>query len=375
MIINRRTLLGASAASLGATLAPRLAFAAGAASEKRLVFILQRGAADGLGILAPVGDPDYARLRGALVEDYAGLPQIGGLFALHPSLKQSAAMFAAGQMMAIHAVASGYRDRSHFDGQNILESGGTKPYARKDGWLNRLVGLMPQSEASGIAISQTIPLALQGPNKASSYAPSRMPEAADDYMRRIGQLYMGDERLHALWEESLATRALAEGMGGDTGNMRQSADVGALAARMLAADKGACVAMIETSGWDTHNNQRQRLARELTSLDALVVALRDGLGSLWQETLVIVATEFGRTAAINGTAGTDHGTASATLLYGGALGGGKVLGDWPGLAQANLFQGRDLQPTSALESVIASACATHFGLDPAQTKKALYPDM
>lgn len=373
MILNRRTLLSGSAAALGAAALPKVAFAAPGSGKKRLVFVLQRGAADGLGIVAPVGDPDYGRLRGALAEDYAEAPRIGGLFALHPAMTKSAGMFAQGEMMAVHAVASNYRDRSHFDGQNVLESGGSRPYQRKDGWLNRLVGLIPESEASGIAISQTIPLALQGPNKSGSYAPSRLPDAADDYMGRISNLYMNDPRLHMLWEESIATRELAEGMEG-SGNMRQAADVGALAARMLAPEDGARIAMIETSGWDTHYGQRQRLNRELSRLDTLIFALKDGLGPLWSDTMVIVATEFGRTAAINGTNGTDHGTASTTLLYGGSIGGGTVLGDWPGLRQADLYQGRDLKPTGALEDVISSSVASHFVLDPDKTKRTLYPD-
>lgn len=373
MIINRRTLIGASAAVASAALMPRIAFGAPHAGTKRLVFILQRGAADGLGIIAPIGDPAYAGLRGALAEDYDGAPQIGGLFALHPSLSNSATMFAKGEMMAVHAVASTYRDRSHFDGQNILESGGSRPYQRKDGWLNRLVGLLPGEAESGLALSQTIPLALQGPNKAGSFAPSRLPDAKDDFVRRIGQMYMADERLHALWEDGIATRALAETMDDGSGNIRQAADIGALAARMLSSEQGARIAMIETSGWDTHFGQRQRLARELGGLDAMIAALKQGMGQHWADTLVIVATEFGRTAAVNGTNGTDHGTASATLLYGGSVNGGSVLGDWPGLRQTDLYEGRDLRPTSGLENIIASTCASHFGLDADLTRRTLYP--
>lgn len=372
MNINRRTLLGVSGAAFGVSALPRVAFAATGGGTKRLVFIVQRGAADGLGIIAPTGDPAYAALRGALAEDYAGLPQIEGLFALHPALKHSGTLFASGEMMAVHAVASRYRDRSHFDGQNILESGGNRPYERKDGWLNRLIGLLPGDDASGIAVSQTIPLALQGANKSGSYAPSRLPDANEDFMQRVSQLYMTDERLHTLWEESLATRAVAEAMDG-SGNMRQATDVARLAARLLSAEGGARVAMVETTGWDTHSGQRQRLARELSNLDVFVSELKNAMGDLWSDTLVIVATEFGRTAAVNGTNGTDHGTASTTLLYGGALGGGKVLGDWPGLRPGDLHQGRDLKATSQLEDVIASVCASHFALDPELTCRTLYP--
>lgn len=373
MNLNRRSLLGGSAAALGVAALPTVSFAASGTGKKRLIFVLQRGAADGLGIVAPIGDPNYAKLRGALTEDYADAPKIGGLFALHPAMEKSAEMFAAGEMMAVHAVASRYRDRSHFDGQNILESGGMRPYQRKDGWLNRLVGLIPETDASGIAISQTIPLALQGPNNSSSYAPSRLPDASDGYMQRISNLYMNDPRLHMLWEESVSTREVAEGMEGG-GNMRRASDVAALTARMLSAEDGARIAMVETNGWDTHFGQRQRLRRELGNLDTFIASLKGELGPIWNDTMVIVATEFGRTAAVNGTGGTDHGTGSAALMYGGSLGGGIVMGDWPGLRQSDLYQGRDLKPTAGLETVIATSVASHFALDPERTKRVLYPD-
>jgi uncharacterized protein (DUF1501 family) len=142
---------------------------------------------------------------------------------------------------------------------------------------------------------------------------------------------------------------------------------------MLAAD-GSRIAMIETNGWDTHSAQRGRLTTQLRDLDQLLAALKTGLGADWANTLVVVATEFGRTARPNGTGGTDHGQASAAMLLGGAVAGGKVVADWPGLANAALYEGRDLKPTTDLDALIAGALAQHFGLAPSRVMTTLFPE-
>ncbi len=270
----------------------------------------------------------------------------------------------------MHAVASPYRERSHFDGQNVLESGGSAPYERKDGWLNRLVGMLPKSRSEAIAFAPTIPLALRGAAEVGSYAPSALPEAPDDLMARVSQLYEADEQLHALWSTAMEARAL----GAATEARQDPASVGRTAASFLAEPDGPRVAMIETSGWDTHSAQQGRLANQLKALDAMIGALRSGLGDVWKETTVLVATEFGRTAAANGTGGTDHGTASAALLAGGAVKGGRVLADWPGLAPNALYDGRDLAPTLDLDMLIAATAAETFGFDPEKTMRTLFAD-
>lgn len=369
-MIDRRSLLATAPAVAAALFAPRIAFAR-AATERRLVFIIQRGAADGLGTLAPVGDPAFAGARGVLAADFAAAPQIGGMFALHPALKAIAALHGEGRALFVHATASPYRDRSHFDGQNVLETGGAGAYQVKDGWLNRLLGILPADQARAIAVAATVPLALRGSHDVASYAPSALPRANEDLIQRVSMLYEGDRQLHALWSEAVDTRKLTSDMAADGG--RNAAATGALAAKLLAAPGGARIAMIETGGWDTHAQQRGRLAAQLAGLDALVGALRTGLGPLWAETLVIVATEFGRTVAINGTGGTDHGTASAAMLLGGTVKGGRVLADWPGLAPGALHEGRDLKPTTPLDGVIGGAVAAHFALDPARAMAALFP--
>jgi uncharacterized protein (DUF1501 family) len=368
-MIDRRFVLRSAAGALALTMAPRLAFAR-AATERRFVFIIQRGAADGLSIVAPVGDPAFAAQRGALAQDFDGAARLDGMFALHPALAAVGGLYKQGQALFAHAVASPYRDRSHFDGQNVLETGGAGAYQLRDGWLNRLLGVLPEEEARALAVAATIPMALRGPHKVSSYAASNLPDAPSDLMQRVSMLYAGDAQLHALWEQAMATNALAAGIA-DTS--RNAAATGALAAKLLAPVDGARIAMIETTGWDTHAGQRARLATQLKGLDAMVGALQQGLGPLWSDTLVLVATEFGRTVAINGTGGTDHGTGSMAMLIGGAVKGGRVAADWPGLKAAQLYQGRDLRPTTQLDALIGGAVAAHFGVAPDRTMAALFP--
>ncbi|PKP89587.1 MAG: hypothetical protein CVT77_17485 [Alphaproteobacteria bacterium HGW-Alphaproteobacteria-16] len=372
-MLNRRNFVyAATAGALSLGFAPRLAFAQ-AATERRFVFIIQRGAADGLGTVAPVGDPAFAAQRGVLAEDFAaGAPKLDAMFALHPRLTDIGKLYAAKQALFVHAVASPYRDRSHFDAQNVLETGGSDAYRLKDGWLNRLLGVLPDDARRGIAVAATIPMAMRGRVKVASYAPSALPDASDDLLGRVATLYAEDPQLHAIWQQATATRNLTSDLAADNG--RNAAATGALAARLLAAKDGARVAMIETGGWDTHAGQRGRLGAQLNGLDRMVAALREGLGPVWNDTLVLVATEFGRTVKVNGTGGTDHGTGSAAMLLGGTVQGGRVLADWPGLSDAALYEGRDLKPTAGLDSVIAGATAAHFGIDPARMAAALFPD-
>ena len=370
-MINRRNLvLTGAAGALSLGFAPRIAFAQ-AASDRRFVFIIQRGAADGLGTLAPVGDPAFAAQRGILAQDFADAPKLDAMFALHPNLKNVAQMYAAKEALFVHAVASPYRDRSHFDAQNVLETGGVAAYQLKDGWMNRLLSVLPDDARKGIAIAATIPMALRGKVEVASYAPSVLPDASDDLLGRVAMLYAEDPQLHAIWEQATATRTLTGDLAANNG--RNAAATGALAARLLAAENGARIAMIETGGWDTHAGQRGRLGAQLNGMDQMIAALKTGLGPLWGKTMVLVATEFGRTVKVNGTQGTDHGTGSVAWLLGGAVQGGRVVADWPGLSDAALYEGRDLRPTAGLDAVIGSAAAAQFGVDPARAMPALFP--
>ncbi|MFW5634483.1 MAG: DUF1501 domain-containing protein, partial [Erythrobacter sp.] len=307
--------------------------------------------------------------------DYADARRAEGFFAIHPALDAVGAAYERGEALFVHAAATAYRERSHFDGQNLIETGGTRPYGTKDGWLNRLVALHAEAHAKAppraLAIAPTMPLALRGAAPASSYAPSALPEASGDFMGRVAQLYAGDPQLGALLAQAMETRAMAET--NDLSNLRDARAAGELAASLMREEGGARIAMIELGGWDSHANQPFQFTRAARQLDALLGAYAAGMGSAWGETLVLVATEFGRTARFNGTNGTDHGTAGAAIALGGAVAGRRVIADWPGLGDGALHEGRDLAPTLALESVLAGAVAEHFALDPKTAMARLFP--
>jgi uncharacterized protein (DUF1501 family) len=373
--LDRRTLIAGSLMLGASGLAlPRIALAQGSGT-RNLLFVLLRGAADGMAMLAPVGDPGLEALRGASLADYADAPRIGSFFALHPALAEVGKAAASGEALFVHAAATAYRERSHFDGQNLLETGGTAPYTTKDGWLNRLVALLAETRRSdaprALAVATAVPLALRGAAPVSSYAPTVLPDASADFLARVAGLYDNDAELAGLWSRALETRAMA---GEDNPRaLRDAGANGALVASLMKGENGARIAMVELDGWDTHANQRGAFARSARGLDALLAAYRAGMGEDWANTLVLVATEFGRTAKLNGTGGTDHGTGGAAMVLGGAVRGGRVIADWPGLGASQLYEGRDLAPTIALESVLTGAVAEHFGLDPVQAMARLFP--
>jgi uncharacterized protein (DUF1501 family) len=367
---NRRGFLAASAVL---SVAPGLALAR-TQGDARLVVILLRGAMDGLNVIVPVGDPAYGSARGMLAINDA--VRLSADFGRHPALENFGKAYAAKQALAVHAIASPYRDRSHFDAQNVMETGGLAAYALKDGWLNRALGASPGQSA--VAIAQAMPAILQGRQPASSYAPSRMPDAPTDLMARISQLYAGDPLLEMRWAEALETRAVAEGMGGGMmaggpgrGQLAPLADI---AAKLLSAADGARIAVLDHGGWDTHAAQGARLTNQLRQLDAAFAALQAGLAQVWDKTVVVAITEFGRTVAANGTGGTDHGTASAALLMGGAVNGGRVIADWPGLGRSALYEGRDLRPTADLRALLKGVLADHMKLPAAALDRVVFPD-
>jgi uncharacterized protein (DUF1501 family) len=213
---------------------------------------------------------------------------------------------------------------------------------------------------------------LRGAIDVTTYAPSALPQADQDLLLRVEQLYANDVQLHALWS---AARD-AQDMAGNarSGERRQDpAALGRAAAGFLARADGPRIAMFETSGWDTHSGQNSRLASRLKALDSLTGALQAGLGATWTQTVVLVVTEFGRTVAANGTGGTDHGTGAAAMLLGGVVRGGRVIADWPGLKPSDLHEGRDLKPTLGLEALIPWVCAETFRIDPERVTRVLFP--
>ncbi len=370
MLVSRRSLLATGLAAAPLMMVPGFALAR-AETDKRFVMIILRGAMDGVNVVVPVGDPAYAPARAGLA--YQAPPTIGGLFAVHPALVETMRMYDAHEALFVHAVASPYRDRSHFDGQNILETGGASPYARKDGWLNRLLPLLPGGTRA-IAVASSVPPILRGHSAVESYAPSGLPEPTDDLLSRVSAMYAPDAELHPIWDEAMAARRLAQASGADAKGGRDLPRLARLAADFLTKPDGARIAVLESDGWDTHSGQQGRLTNQLKQLDTALAALKTGLGPDWANSVVLCATEFGRTVAANGTGGTDHGTASAAILAGGALAGGRVIADWPGLAGSALYEARDLRPTTDLRAVLLAASAQHLGVDPARAARALFAD-
>ena len=387
MVSRRDILRGVGAAAMVSGI-PGLTFAR-AESDARFVLVILRGAADGLAIAAPYGDGNYRKIRGELAlpapGDSGGPNKLDGLFGLHPSLSNTYKQYRENQALIIHAVASPYRERSHFDGQDVLENGAAQVGSLRDGWLNR--ALKPLGGALGdevaIAMAQNTPLVLRGDNSVTSWAPSQLPDAEESTLRRLQDLYADDEFFATRLTQALDAQAIADGEKG-MGQMRsrgndaeQLRTMMQAAARFLTAENGPRIAVLEASGWDTHANQGTStgsLANRLEGLDDGLLALQSGLGDAWSKTIIAVVTEFGRTVAVNGTRGTDHGTASAAILLGGAVAGGRVVTDWPGLRSADLYQGRDLKPTTDMRSVFKTVLAEHLEVPETHLERVVFPD-
>jgi len=444
--MKRRDFLTAGAMAAGAALlGPRVTFAGMADGNKpRLVFVILRGALDGLAAVPACGDPGYAGLRGDLALGRPGADggalALDGFFALHPSLSFMQQSYAARELIVFHAVASPYRDRSHFDGQNVLETGYPQPHAVETGWLNRALAAMPAGVAGraaqkerGISIAPTAPLVMRGPAAVTSWSPSHLAPLDDDTLQRISDLYSHDPRLGQQLAEALAAAAIADEKtapseipgSSHTGNaaaipvnvpdpimgtpagaagpsLEMLAEIGqehgsqrdpllakrgmpgaryhevvTAAARFLRQADGPQVAVFDTTGWDTHFNEggaKGQLAVRLATLDAALGALKTALGLVWNDTAVLLATEFGRTVAENGTRGTDHGTASAAYLIGGAVRGGRIVADWPGLSSRGLYQDRDLRPTLDLRAIMKGVLAEHLGVPERALESSVFPE-
>lgn len=342
---------------------------ASAPTQRRLVVVLLRGGLDGLSVVPASGDPHWLSARAQL----ASAPAVGagatlpldGFFGLHPNLAQLAAMYAGGEMAVVHATATSYRDRSHFDGQNMLENGAEQPYALDSGWLNRALALLPGAgRGLGVALNSHMPLLMRGAVPVTSWSPSILPAPQRDTISRLAALYRDTDPTMAMaFENALRGNALARGP--RTPASGPFPNLMAAAARFLAAPQGARVAMCELGGWDTHVNQLAplgALSSNLTQLDRGIAALREGLGPVWSDTVVLVMSEFGRTVAPNGTQGTDHGVGGAAFLVGGAVKGGRVIADWPGLSMASLHEGRDLRPTTDLRAIAKGVLRDHLGI-------------
>ncbi len=382
-MVSRRNALGLIGAGFaaGAVGLPRVAFAA-ADTDKRLVVILLRGAMDGLSAAPPYGDPDYATARTGLAlappGQSGGVLKLDATFGLHPNLGGMKSLYDSGELIVVHAAATPYRDRSHFDGQNLLENGSEQPYGLDTGWLNRALAQMPGSgRPLGVALNSHMPLMMRGSAAVTSWAPSLMAPPDGDTIQRLAALYGETDPLLARnFANAQGANSVAMGAGGGDGTgYRAFAGLMTAAAKFLTAPDGERIAMVEIGGWDTHVNQAgpfSPLSTNLLTLDKGLEALKAGLGPVWKDTSVLIVSEFGRTVAMNGTQGTDHGTAGVVFAAGGAVKGGRVLVDWPGLKPADLYQARDLKPTTDFRAIATGVLRDHMGLHGAQLA-AVFP--
>lgn len=406
---NRRQILSSALAAGGLLMTSRLALAKTANTSSRFVFIVLRGALDGLTAVPPYGDPDYSRLRGELAlgapGSAGGVLKLDDTFGLHPSLAFLGESYKARELAVFHAIASPYRERSHFDGQDVLENGYARPHAVQSGWLNRALASIPADRTAsrkelGVALGQNMPLVMRGPAPVASWSPSRLAALDEDTLERITDLYAKDPLLSKRLADALAADAIAaesrrDSMSDATPAEAEPAEMLArrdkvanrggarylevvrTAASFLRRDDGPQIAVFDATGWDTHANEgaaQGQLGARLAALDTGLRTLREQLGPVWKDTAVLVATEFGRTAATNGTRGTDHGTGAAAFLVGGAVQGGRVVADWPGLSARDLFQGRDLKPTMDIRSVLKGVLSEHLQVPSGALESAVFPD-
>ncbi|HXC54471.1 MAG TPA: DUF1501 domain-containing protein [Rhizomicrobium sp.] len=385
---TRRTILKtmAAAGALSIWDAPiRYAFAS-AATDRRFVVVIQRGAMDGLAAVPPHGDKDYSSVRGSLA--IANPLDLDGFFGLHPALTNVKAMYDAKEAAVFQNICSPYRDRSHFDGQNVLETGGTGPHVLQDGWLNR--ALTPLGLGDGehaLAVAQTAPLLLSGPARTTTWMPAVLPAPDEAFLARTRQLYARDPALLASLNSAMDMQAQAQNamddpaargaMGGGGNGYGNLTPLFTGAGKLLAAAEGPRVAVLDTGGWDTHFNQGSsdgQLARRLQALDGGLDALKTALGSAWSKTAIVMATEFGRTVHPNGSGGTDHGTGGAAFIMGGAVAGGAVHAEWTGLSAAALQDGRDQPARTDLRALFKGLLAEHMGVSNAALQSTIFPD-
>jgi uncharacterized protein (DUF1501 family) len=385
---SRRRFLAGLATTGALSLGLPRAVLASAPTERRFVVVLLRGAMDGLAAVPPLGDRRYAERRGSLAlaapGETDGCLKLDGFFALNPALAPIHPFYDAGELLFVPASGNGYHTRSHFDAQDMMESGLGKKTGQSDGWLNRaLTPLQAGDRRIGIAIGGAVPLLMRGKTAVATWEPPGMQNAAPEFITMLSQLYANDKLLGPALSDGLkAQNFSAEVLGDDMGKggrgfgPRAFKPLAEAAGKLLAASDGPRIAALEMGGWDTHVNQGTtagRLAPNLAGLAEGLQALVQALGPAWKETVLVATTEFGRTVAVNGNGGTDHGTASVMLVMGGAVrGGGKLRGDWPGLDQ--LEENRDLRVATDSRAVMKGVLRDHLGIDLATLDKKVFPD-
>jgi len=420
--LSRRSLL-LQAAGLGVSVSflggSAFAAADGPMARRKLVVVICRGGMDGLTVSPPIGDPDYAALRGAVAVAPDQALKLDGTFGLHPALESVHALALKGQARIAPAIASPDRARSHFEAQDVLETGAAQVYGVNTGWLNRTLEAMGPSKVEGLSVGATAPLILRGKVQAASWSPGKGVDETARLPTLLQDLYKADPLMGPAFARGLETEAMAQAamtalnpapvpLSTDTAAMaprtmnasettprvpappamtqdaqaiasqRQGREaarkLGSTLAGFMVQPGGPRIAAISLDGWDTHAGQVGQLNTRLSYLDAVLDGLNTGLGGEWSNTVVVAATEFGRTARVNGTGGTDHGTGSTALVLGGGLKTGGIVGDWPTLKPAALFENRDVRPSLDLRGLFKGVLADHMGVDRGALETKVFPD-
>lgn len=370
-MLTRRTLLTAALASAG--LPGAFAFAA-PGTDRCLLVVLLRGGLDGLAAVPAVGDPDYAHARGPVALDPAETVALDGFFALHPAMAGLAPLWAAGELAVVHATALPGGGRSHFDAQDVLDNGTDSAGGAHSGWLNRATAVLDPAFGPPMALGRQVPLLLRGPERIRASDPLHTFAADPEFLAEVERMYAGDPELSAALGVGLETQAmLARHRSGKPGRRTLSPATARQIGSLLAASDGPRIGVIEVGGWDTHVRQGPALDNRLGELAEGLLAVKAGLGDAWRQTAVLAVSEFGRTVRGNGTGGTDHGTGGVALLAGGAVRGGQVVADWPGLAPQHLLAERDLKPTLDVRAVFKGLLVGHLGLDAAAVEARVFP--
>lgn len=369
--LSRSALVGCSLAA-SPVLTP-VSFAS-APWDTRLVVIVLRGGMDGLDVVQPYGAPDYARLRAGLkAGPDNGAVDLDGFYALHPKLAPLMPLWRQGDLGFVQAVSTPYRDkRSHFDGQDLLEAGTSVLGPARDGWLNRMLTQVPGVQArTAFAIGQGEMKVLSGPAPVAEWSPDADLAISPQALRLADLVMQEDPAFHAALSEAAMLSA-----DGDTtpGKARPHVKIAGFAAGQLRGETR--VASFSINGWDSHNRQERTLGAALTRLSDTILTLQADLGpQIWGKTAIVAMTEFGRTVRVNGTGGTDHGTGGSMVLAGGAIRGGRVYGDWPGLAETDLYKGRDLMPTGDVRAPAAWVMRGLTGLSQSDLEGTVFPGL
>lgn len=370
--MKRRHFLQGCVGGVGLSLAGAPAAWAQQAPPTRLLLVLLRGGMDGLCAVPPVQDSDYTRLRPNTAVGNA-LPLAQG-FGLHPALSGLHSLWQSGQLAVVHSTGFRYSGRSHFEGQDIMQSGVLKPYASGTGWVGRAMEAAHSS--AGVSISIPMPLILRGNPNATTQFPNWMPPLTASTTDELQQLWQGDAAL-APYAKPIQTANQQQMQAGraDFKEARTLQALARLAGQEMAADDGPRVGLLDSRhGFDTHASQGANTgshAEQLKELDRAITQYQHAMGAQWKNTLVLTVTEFGRTVAENGTTGTDHGVGSCCFLAGGVLTESKVYADWRGLKDKHLFEGRDLPVTIDVAAVYALALERLFGLSAQRIQSAV----